>query len=88
MTGSSGRWAEAALAPIRAGRWTAHDDQGRSYRGAATNGSGSVGVVHKDLSFTRAADATKLTVELPSAIDGQGRTATLDLRAEPTSNSR
>lgn len=87
---SSGRWAEVALAPIRAGRWTAHDDQGRSYRGAATGGSGSVGLVHKDLSFIPglAADATTLTVEFPSAIDGQGRTATLDLRSEPTSDSR
>jgi hypothetical protein len=87
---SSGRWAEVAHAPVRAGRWTAHDDQGRPYRGAATGSSSTVGLVHKDLSFIPglAADATTLTVELPSAIDGQGRTATLDLRPEPAATSR
>ena len=51
---------------------------------------GSVGVVHKDLTFipALAADATTLAVEFPSAIDGQGRTASLDLRPEPDSTSR
>jgi hypothetical protein len=87
---SSGSWAEVAHAPNRASRWRAHDDKGRSYRGAATGSSSSVGVVHKDLTFIPglAADATTLIVELPSAIDGQGRTATLDLRPEPAATSR
>jgi hypothetical protein len=86
---SSGRWAEVAFAPIRAGRWTAHDDLGRFYRGAST-GSSSVALVHKDLSFIPglAGDATTLTVEFPSAIDGRGRTVTLGLRPEPTSGRR
>lgn len=87
---SSGSWAEVSHALKRAGRWTAHDDHGRFYRGAATGSSSSVGVVHKDLTFipALAADATTLAVEFPSAIDGQGRTASLDLRPEPDSTSR
>src|SRR5918995_568143 len=43
---SSGSWAEVSHALKRAGRWTAHDDHGRFYRGAATgSSSSSVGVV-------------------------------------------
>jgi hypothetical protein len=79
---NSGSWAEGLGAPNRAGRWTAHDDKGRRYRGAATGSGTSVGVVRKDLTFIPglAADATTLTVTFPSALDGQGRTATFDLR--------
>jgi hypothetical protein len=79
---NSGSWAEGLGAPHRAGRWTAHDDKGRRYRGAATGSGSSVGVVRKDLTFIPglAADATTLTVTFPSALDGQGRTATFDLR--------
>jgi hypothetical protein len=86
---SRGSWAEVSRAPMRAGRWAARADRGHLYRGAATGSSGSVGLVHKDLTFTPclAADATILTIEFPSAIDGQGRTATVDRHPEPASTS-
>lgn len=86
---SRGSWAEVLRPPVRAGRWAARDDKGHLYRGAATGGSSSVGMVHKDLTFIPglAADATTLTIDFPSAIDGQGRTATVDLHPEPASTS-
>lgn len=78
---NNGAWTDLLRHPVRAHRWAAQDNLGNHYLGASTGGGGSLGLVHKDLSFIPALtpDAATLAITIPASIDGRAWQATVDL---------
>ena len=78
---NTGTWAKALHTIKRAGRWSAKDNDGNHYLGASTGGHSGLGLARKDLSFipALAPDATTLTIDFPTSIDGRALHAALDL---------